>query len=83
MEVVDYNEARAGLVEIPESGNDIKPISQRIAEGISDVSNYRPTYNPNNNEEEINDNTDDPNDEETGVVYNEDQSFIGPLKKLL
>ena len=82
MEVVDYNEARAGLVEIPESGNDIKPISQRIAEGISDVSNYRPTYNPNNNEEEINDNTDDPNDEETGVVYNEERSFVGTLSNV-
>ena len=33
MKVVDYNEARAGLVEIPEARNDIKPISQSISEG--------------------------------------------------
>ena len=79
MEVVDYNEARAGLVEIPESGNDIKPISQSISEGISAINNYQPTYKTNNNEEETNDNTDDPNDEDTGVVYNEEQSFVGTL----
>ena len=79
MKVVDYNEARAGLVEIPEARNDIKPISQSISEGISDINNYQPTYEPNNNEEETNDNTDDPNDEDTGVVYNEEQSFVGTL----
>ena len=82
MEVVDYNEARAGLVEIPEARNDIKPISQSISEGISDINNYQPTYEPNNNEEETNDNTDDPNDEDTGVVYNEEQSFVGTLSNV-
>ena len=82
MEVVDYNEARAGLVEIPEARNDIKPISQSISEGISDINNYQPTYEPNNNEEETIDNTDDPNDEDTGVVYNEEQSFVGTLSNL-
>ena len=34
LKVVDYNEARAGLVEIPEARNDIKPISQSISGGI-------------------------------------------------
>ena len=82
MEVVDYNEARAGLVEIPEARNDIKPISQSISEGISDINNYQPTYEPNNNEEETIDNTDDPNDEDTGVVYNEEQSFVGTLSNI-
>lgn len=82
MEVVDYNEARAGLVEIPEARNDIKPISQSISEGISDINNYQPTYEPNNNEEETIDNTDDPNDEDTGVVYNEEQSFVGTLSNV-
>ena len=81
--VVDYNDARAGLVELQEPRNDNKPISQSISEVISDVKNYQPTYNSNHDEEVINDNTDDPNDEDSGVVYTNDKSFVGTLSNIV
>ena len=71
--VADYNDARASLVELQEPQNDNKPISQSISEVISDVKNYQPTYNSNH---------DDPNDEDSGVVYTNDKSFVGTLSNI-
>lgn len=62
--VVDYNDARAGLVELQEPRNDNKPISQSISEVISDVKNYQPTYNSNHDEEAINEDIYDLNNPE-------------------